>query len=642
MAWMTEEEPRRFSRMPNEPDMDALTYWITRLEPVIRAERGDEIIVVFCNRAGNEGSAMYSGTSAVIGIQEGEVKLYGILGRGEKELLVVDTNEEPHAKLVYRPEPESSDNGSESLHLDIVSQVQKPICTASAKEFREKAPHDNHGGAPQSTEHLEVRKHPNTLREGQHSRTTEYSPPFSSWRESPSIRREQESTPPLATHACKLVPKGQKLNRRLPKSDLGSSSGDAENTNNPASSAPIPTPSARRPRLVIPQSTASVISEYPAGNIVSAASETSDSSLHSVRSDESAISAQTVKPKPRPPEDSTPYPHSVASSSGYPSQQRIWGGHVTVSHVSDELSPNTAFGDLSPASPRWFWKPLDSPVRSSSTDAAQQCDPPKCTNPKPFSGPAIVPSSEKRANNKYNVSFDYANIRQISPRSPSHKVTPSKASITASGRQQTTRRQQLPHRPLSPKSRNASCSRTKDRSHSALGHCEPEGASQGTRRDEHATALSIDPAELSQRVFRGTRKPALGQQHKRSISFTASLERCIVPPSNASTLPSSVYHLSRGRQLGMSTSSATPGHTSSRRARSLDSTTARAIHGIFPEQSHRRVGHFQRGRSRGSYHNQRLAEFERFEAIVCPNCPVHGDNAARQDFNALGAAQILP
>ncbi|TDZ32830.1 Protein N-terminal amidase [Colletotrichum trifolii] len=75
MAWMTREDGRMFSRMPNEPDMDTLTYWVTRLEPLIRAEKKEEIIIVFCNRTGIEDDAVYAGTSAVIGIQDGEVKL---------------------------------------------------------------------------------------------------------------------------------------------------------------------------------------------------------------------------------------------------------------------------------------------------------------------------------------------------------------------------------------------------------------------------------------------------------------------------------------------------------------------------------------------------------------------------------------
>lgn len=103
-----------FSRLPAEPDMDTLTYWAQRLEPVIRAESKDEIIVVFCNRCGKEDKVVYAGTSAVIGVKDGEVSVYGLLGRGVKDLLVVDTSVAPFAKLVYRPE---SDVNDKSLHV---------------------------------------------------------------------------------------------------------------------------------------------------------------------------------------------------------------------------------------------------------------------------------------------------------------------------------------------------------------------------------------------------------------------------------------------------------------------------------------------------------------------------------------------
>ncbi|KAL1867454.1 hypothetical protein Daus18300_006298 [Diaporthe australafricana] len=126
MAWLTREECKDFTRMPNEPDMETLTYWIQRLEPVIRDESGEEIIVVFCNRTGIEGNAVYAGTSTVLGIREGEVSVYGLLGRGVKELLVVDTDEAPFAKIVqreeaaqsasqeYRPHSSGQDSGTSS------------------------------------------------------------------------------------------------------------------------------------------------------------------------------------------------------------------------------------------------------------------------------------------------------------------------------------------------------------------------------------------------------------------------------------------------------------------------------------------------------------------------------------------------
>jgi predicted amidohydrolase len=104
MAWLTQAEQTEFISLPHEPDLETLTYWVSRLEPIIRFDSPQEIIVVFANRTGTEDAATYAGTSAVVGIKSGEVRIYGILGRGEKELLVVDTDSTPLAKLVYQPE----------------------------------------------------------------------------------------------------------------------------------------------------------------------------------------------------------------------------------------------------------------------------------------------------------------------------------------------------------------------------------------------------------------------------------------------------------------------------------------------------------------------------------------------------------
>merc|ERR1711977_516740 len=113
MAWLTREDARSYSRSPKDPDMNTLSYWLARLEPLIRAETQGEIICVFANRTGTEDDAVYAGTSAVLGIQAGEVKVYGILGRGEKDLLVVDTNKRPQAKLISEPNSTASAAGKD-------------------------------------------------------------------------------------------------------------------------------------------------------------------------------------------------------------------------------------------------------------------------------------------------------------------------------------------------------------------------------------------------------------------------------------------------------------------------------------------------------------------------------------------------
>jgi len=128
MAWLTREDGRCFTRTPQEPDMETVTYWVQRLEPLIRAEGSEEVIVVFCNRSGTEDDVHYAGTSTVVGIKDGEVSVYGILGRGVKELLIVDTDNPPIAKLVQG--------------ADMKAAVPTPLTTQT---YQPQAP-ENQGG----------------------------------------------------------------------------------------------------------------------------------------------------------------------------------------------------------------------------------------------------------------------------------------------------------------------------------------------------------------------------------------------------------------------------------------------------------------------------------------------------------------
>lgn len=135
MAWLTREDPRTYNQHPNEPDMETLSYWLARLEPIIRAESIGEIIVVLANRCGSEDDATYAGTSAVLGINEGEVKVYGILGRGEEQLLIVDTTEEPQAKLVSASLPgQDSTETPQSVMSDSSCSPASSIHASSASD----------------------------------------------------------------------------------------------------------------------------------------------------------------------------------------------------------------------------------------------------------------------------------------------------------------------------------------------------------------------------------------------------------------------------------------------------------------------------------------------------------------------------
>lgn len=99
MAWNTFCDRDEFFEESGEPDMDSLSYWMARLQPVLQNKPGKEVIVIFANRSGMEDTATYVGTSAVLGIKDGDISLYGMLARDDERLLVVDTKLPPQAKL---------------------------------------------------------------------------------------------------------------------------------------------------------------------------------------------------------------------------------------------------------------------------------------------------------------------------------------------------------------------------------------------------------------------------------------------------------------------------------------------------------------------------------------------------------------
>ena len=114
MAWLTNDDRTKFLSMPDKPDLSTLSYWVQRLTPVLHDKSGDETIVVFSNRCGIEDDATYAGTSTVLGIKNGEVVIYGILGRNVEELLVVDTRDLPMGELVTRSTTPVEDEDSEA------------------------------------------------------------------------------------------------------------------------------------------------------------------------------------------------------------------------------------------------------------------------------------------------------------------------------------------------------------------------------------------------------------------------------------------------------------------------------------------------------------------------------------------------
>lgn len=420
MAWMTREDGRVFSRMPQEPDMDSLMYWVTRLEPIIRSETGDEVIVVFANRTGNENQAIYAGTSAVMGIKNGRVSVYGILGRGDKELLVVDTNDAPYATLVYRPEAyrvEDSTRSDINLGRDSENSARKKKSrrASSSTSARDKE--------TLSSVHTDMED---------------------SKRNSPKTKRStsaRESRGKLSLQADLAT-----LNS-VPKEDWG--------VHTPT--CPSPTPMSIRPRLVIPPATSITMryleSQFPTPHPIALMSAQAE---HFPSEDLGSRSAGPVSAIARPDE---------------PIQ--IFGGRVTVSQyksMPSASSSNRPKSHFSDASPEWVTSNghLEAPVRSRGQTTAAESD--------------IASISEADlVEHHCDVNATHPDYQTLSRQSQRSRYELRPASVDISSRKKalvnipptddiktSLKTDPMPDRPSSPKSRNASRSREPERPGSAI------------------------------------------------------------------------------------------------------------------------------------------------------------------------------
>ncbi|KAI9807284.1 MAG: Carbon-nitrogen hydrolase [Piccolia ochrophora] len=100
MAWLSGDPDVAPISAAAKPHLHTLSYWLERLNPLIEAKWHEEVFVALCNRCGSEGTSHYVGTSVVMGIQRGEVRLYGFVGQGEEKLLLVDTANQGSATLL--------------------------------------------------------------------------------------------------------------------------------------------------------------------------------------------------------------------------------------------------------------------------------------------------------------------------------------------------------------------------------------------------------------------------------------------------------------------------------------------------------------------------------------------------------------
>ncbi|OHE96354.1 N-terminal amidase [Colletotrichum orchidophilum] len=688
MAWMTREDGRMFSRMPNEPDMDTLTYWVTRLEPLIRSENGDEVIVIFCNRTGIEDEAVYAGTSAVIGIQDGEVKIYGLLGRGSKDLLVVDTNNGPYAKLVHRPEP----NHPSVLHGELEKMNPSPASSTTPgyegsqlSQPSQSQPNDA-ANTPTDSKKNSPGKPPSvvSLKDSVAARRVRPSPQI----QIPSL---QNSTGALSLDSPSL----------------------------PTPTAPSPTPLSIRPKLVIPQSPSSQIwqSFSPVPQ--------STQSTHSVRS---LLSDHSVASNGRAPADSTPYPDSAQPLSGYPRfpERMIYDGQVVI--AQGPYSPITSTGSQSPMSPRYFWRPSDTllktPMEPRGWSAApespimrhapsstyqnlslwSQHDPLARSHSSNTVRTAVTAVTAKRdePNVRKQKTADSARGKNSQPpksRSPSKSRSEEFSAATNGATQTTSSRDATPARPSSPKSRHASRSRLRNRSDSALAlreqaveisqHLEniskrAESVNRDRNSPNDAEVVQVDrpPSPKSRNCSRS--RPA-----RRQSSILIAASPSIFP--DEFTRPASTAMV-EGPKIEHSRSMSRSGHharsesiTKGGRAASKDThTRARtpAIDGKVPNRPASRTA--SRGRQPGpvfsppkmspsgrppsargmsanhadpvnrkqgpSVSNASSTSpgvvpvgFDKIEAVLHPNCPVHGrhstsgvrptENAAAQEHN---------
>lgn len=566
MAWMTREDGRAYSRTPLEPDLETLTYWVTRLEPLIRSDNQDEIIVVFCNRTGTEGNATYAGTSAVVGILDGEVRVYGMLGRGEKNLLVVDTNNPPRAKMVYRPEGE------------------------------EDIPHE----------------HPSEETKSSHSRTTSNAalpgspalsaPRSSSNRQNPPPSPRPPIPPPAPTRESvrgssqSRQRNGQPASNRDLHVDTSRRRKEDDDGGIPTPSAPSPTPMAIRPKITIPDSAKSPssqamddFSEPPSAISLRSQASTTSSVL-------SRASESTVRSTARAPEDSTPYPHSgipINSAAPFSPQRQVFGG--TVTFEDPEIAATwTPSPQLSRTPEAFKWPPQrprpegetaqerERKVAARMSGASVGSD----ATSKFYSSFTAGESHSRSASRNHTRDGGSSNMGMMDPvvsfaQQTAHLIPRGDAAERIRGLAQSD--SPIPERPSSPKSRNASRSR-------------PTAASPELQR-------------------RGTASPELQRSQSAAIQIFASAS--IMGEGHADRGRQPEPSASWAKQDNLARSGSTPPDIQHPIASSSNGYQARP-----PSQAERRPSLSQRRSSSAQMH-----DFVRIEEVPGSKCPVHGDES---------------
>ncbi|KAK1760627.1 hypothetical protein QBC47DRAFT_10793 [Echria macrotheca] len=606
MAWLTLQNRTSFTPLSLEPDMETLTYWAQRLEPVIRAGHEEEIIVVFCNRCGIEDEVVYAGTSAVIGIKNGEVSVYGLLGRGVKELLIVNTDLPPFAKLVDRSDAtETKDQGKDEAVLPVqaspvqsspvlVSPVQKglPVDPPTKKERL--------GGLPEAEEPYEE---------------PTVASPISSLRSRQSIEEQPESPPMIEVGPPGPVIRvfGQPAADDQPSTGsdiekqqespllgrcLGNCNGCAEHIFGGMSDIldtpvfPSPTPASRRPKLAVatgPRSLPPLSTKVPPrgtqpGNF---------------------FTSRDLCTPPMTAIDDDPMT-AIVNESLIPPSRYIWN-HPQPFPPSARL--------ITPEEP--VWPPFEMPTITDTMRAPQPKPETRAEVKDPPRPPSRAETKKKpRRPSRIDTSLPAGpqnlSATETSARTPLQRSAIEVTALEAALQETGIFKEgvEIPPRPVSPKSRNASREASRERSRASsrnaarsISRNRSESGNRAGSRDASKSSRKIPSRETSREPGKDT-----DREDRRNRSREAAREVTGEPGRNTSQEP--------GRKASRSVSRNTkreesrePGRDSSREpdkdaSRSVSHSGSREVSGPREEEAvspvqERRPLHSEAGQIRG-------------------------------------------
>lgn len=90
MAWLTRLSLDELVDNSRQPDTNCITYWIERFSPILNSQSQRPTTIICANRCGNEGEALYAGSSTIMSMQDGKVIICGVLGRNEEKCLITN------------------------------------------------------------------------------------------------------------------------------------------------------------------------------------------------------------------------------------------------------------------------------------------------------------------------------------------------------------------------------------------------------------------------------------------------------------------------------------------------------------------------------------------------------------------------